>query len=151
MKVYSQKDTTIVITHPLAPPIMIAGHVGFNSATVIMATEKTAQDVAGDGSVMVSIIAGDNGEVMIEMQQTSNLYASLFALYDTLLALLNAGNVQYAAAMAITIRNITDGTSHVCTGVSFAKPPDKPYQAQGQRITWRLPAADIQTVALPTS
>jgi hypothetical protein len=35
---------------------------------------------------------------------------------------------------------------HTLTGVSFDKIPDKPYQAAGQKITWKLMAASITSV-----
>ena len=50
--------------------------------------------------------------------------------------------------MAVTLRNTSDGTSHVATGVSFGKIPDKAYAAQGQMVTWVLWAADIQSLSM---
>ena len=50
--------------------------------------------------------------------------------------------------MAALLRNVTDGTSHMITGLSFMKVPDKSYQAQGQQLTWVLMAADIQSVTM---
>ena len=47
------------------------------------------------------------------------------------------------ASTAIAFRTLLDGSTHIATGISFAKIPDKPYHAQGQKMTWRLMAANI--------
>ncbi|MDQ2763047.1 MAG: DUF3277 family protein, partial [Pseudomonadota bacterium] len=53
------------------------------------------------------------------------------------------GDVALWAAAVISIRNIVDGSTHTLTGISPGKVPDKVYQAQGQKITWTLPAAKV--------
>ena len=40
----------------------------------------------------------------------------------------------------------TEGTSHTASGISPQKVPDKPYQAQGQKVTWVLMCADVQSI-----
>jgi hypothetical protein len=45
--------------------------------------------------------------------------------------------------MNITIKSKNLGDSTVCTGVSPQKLADRPYQAQGQHVTWNLMAAEI--------
>lgn len=148
MTTYSFKDSSGAFTHPLAGAFVFAGQIGLSQLHVAMLTEKSAHDVAGDGTVMVSAIAGDNGNVAIEVQQTSALHAFLLAWYNLIKTALLAGDATDWATAAITIRNTVDGSSHVCTGVSPSKIPDKVYAAQGQRITWTLMAADIQNVTL---
>ena len=139
---YSFTDLSGVIAHQLVGSYIFTGQVGAGSVGVSMATEKTAHDVAADGSVMVSKIPGNNGQVTIEAQQTSDLHKWLLAAFNIIL---NADTSDWAA-MAITLRNVSDGTSHICNGVSFQKMPDKGYQAQGQRVTWVMMAADIQSI-----
>jgi hypothetical protein len=139
---YSFQDLTGAIVHPLVGSYAFAGQEGAGSVSVAMATEKTAHDVAADGTVMVSKIPGHNGTITIEAQQTSKLHKWLLSAYNLLW---NADTAQWAA-MGITMRNISDGTSHIANGVSFQKIPDKAYQAQGQRVTWVLMAADIQSI-----
>lgn len=141
---YSFKDSSIAITGPLTGSFSLAGQIGLSRMTVTMATEKTAQNVAADGAVMVSAIAGDNGTVTLEMQQTSQLHAFLLQAYNAIVTLLNQGNVLNFATMQITIRNLVDGSQHLLSGVSFGKIPPKVYEAQGQNISWELWAADIQ-------
>jgi hypothetical protein len=148
MTTYSFKDTSGAFSHPLVGPYLFAGQIGLHQATVSMATEKTVQDVASDGTVMVSAVAGDNGHVALEMQQTSTLHAFLLAWYNAVNIAMKAGNVTTFAEAAITLRNIVDGSNHIATGVSIPKLPDKPYAQQGQHIVWTLPAADIQNVTL---
>ena len=145
---YSFKDSSGAFTHPVVGAFLFAGEVGFHQMVISMATEKTAQNVASDGAVMVSYIAGDNGTISFEVQQTSALHAFLLAWYNTIKALANEGNVQDWATAAITIRSIVDGSLHEATGVSPAKVPDKVYAAQGQNLTWLLHAADIQSITL---
>jgi hypothetical protein len=147
---YSFKDLSGTVTCPgiIAVPFSFFGQIGIGSATVTMATDKTAQDVASDGAIMVSAIPGDNGHIAFEMQQTSALYAFFLSTYNALKTAMLNGDVTSWAGMSITLRNIVDGSTHVCTGVSFNKIPDKVYAAQGQRQTWTLPCADIQQTQL---
>ena len=143
MPTYSFKDTSGAFTHPLAGSFLFAGQIGMNQATVSMATEKTVQDVAADGTVMISGIAGDNGHLALEVQQTSELHAFLLAWYNQVVTAMNQGDLSNFATASVTLRNLVDGSSHVLNGVSPLKIPDKTYAAQGQRITWTLAAAQI--------
>ena len=145
---YSFKDTSGAFTHPVAGAFVFAGQIGMNSLMIEMGTEKTAHDVAGDGTVMVSAIAGDNGQISIEVQQTSDLHLFLLAWYNAIKIAMDAGDVTNWATAAITVRNLVDGSQHIIQGVSPQKIPNKPYQAHGQRMTWILLAADIQNITI---
>lgn len=142
---YSFLDLSGAISHALFPGgvYQFTGE-GVGSVTVKMLTERTAHDVAADGSIMVSKLAGNNGQIDIECQQTSLVHKYLLSLYNYLIA---ADANQWAMA-AMALRNVSDGTSHTATGVSFGKVPDKPYRANGERVTWTLWAADIQNLNL---
>jgi len=122
---------------------LTGGNVGFGQMTVTMTTERTAHDVAADGTVLISYIAGDNGDIAIEVQESSVLHSALLSLYNQAITAANNDDVSGWAATTISFRMLTDGTSHVLSGVSFGKIPDKPYQASGQKITWRMMAANI--------
>lgn len=148
MTTYSFKDTSGAFTHPLAGQFIFAGQIGMNQAVVSMVTEKTIQDVAADGTVQVSAVAGDNGHLALEMQQTSELHAFLLAWYNLVVTAMNNGDVTQFATAAVTLRNIVDGSTHVLTGVSPSKIPDKTYAAQGGRITWTLFAANVVNTTL---
>ncbi len=142
---YSFKALVGVLVNPwFATTVpLTGGNIGAGQFTIRMAQERTYHDVAADGTVMVTYAAGNNGEVDIEVQESSLLHQELLSLYN--LAVLAADNddVTGWAATTISFRMLTDGSQHILNGVSFKKIPDKPYQAQGQKITWSLMAADI--------
>jgi len=142
---YSFKSLVGVLTNSafgVSIPLT-GGNVGFGQMTVTMTTERTAHDVASDGTVMVSYLAGDNGDCAIEVQESSVLHSALLSLYNQAITAANNDDVSGWAATTISFRMLTDGTSHVLSGVSFGKIPDKPYQASGQKVTWRLMAANV--------
>lgn len=137
---YSFLDLSGVISHGSVGSYTFNGE-GVGELTIGYATERTAHDVAADGSVMVSKIPGNNGTVTMNVQQTSALHKWLVNAFNAVWLLATS---QWAG-FAMTFRNTSDGTSHVLSGVSFQKLADKPYQAQGQRCSWTLMAADIQS------
>jgi hypothetical protein len=112
-----------------------------------MATERTVLLTAADGTILISAIAGNSGHVNIQVQQTSQLHQFLLNWLNAKLAKLNNGDVTTWAGATMSLRNVTTGTGHTCSGVAPSKMPDYPYAAQGQNITWMLPCADIQNVA----
>jgi len=146
---YSFFDTALVMSHPLLPPFALTGEIGFHQAVVSMAVDKTVQDVASDGGVMVSAVAGRNGTVALEMQQTSELHTFLLGWLNLLETAMYAGNVAQFCTMTVLLRNLVDGSQHVCSGVSPSKMPDKTYTSQGQHITWTLHCADIINTSFP--
>ena len=143
---YSFKALVGVIVNPIFGVTipLTGGNIGVGAITVTMTTERTVHDVAADGTVMPSYIAGDNGDVMIEVQETSLIHQALLALYNLCVVAANADDVSGWAATTASIRMTTAPFSqHVLTGMSFKKIPDKPYQASGQKITWNLMAANV--------
>ncbi len=143
MKTYSFKDVTGVFSHPLAGEFIFAGQVGAKSIAIAMAGEKTVQDVAADGEVMVSYIAGENGTVTIVCQQTSVLHIFLLNWYNLVKTAADAGDLSDFATASISLRCLLDGSSHYIIGISLPKLGDKAYSAQGQDVSWPLPAAHI--------
>jgi hypothetical protein len=145
---YSFKSLTGVLTNPVfgfTIPLT-GGNIGAGSFTVRMATTRTAHDVAADGTVMVSYVAGDNGDVDIDVQESSALHSSLLALWNLCILAANNDDVSGWAATIISFRMLTDGTQHILTGCSFDKVPDKPYESAGKRVTWKLMAANVINV-----
>lgn len=122
---------------------LTGGSIGAGAFRVRMATERTVHDVAADGTVMVSYVAGDNGSVEVECQESSVLHQQLLALYNLALLAANNDDVSGWAATVISFRMLTDGSQHLFSGVSFQKFPDKPYEAHGQKVTWNLMAANV--------
>jgi len=141
MSTYSFEDLAGAIAHPQLGAYTFTGE-GIGSINIAMAGDNSAHDVAADGSVMVSKIIRKNGTITIVCQQTSNVHKWLLAAFN---ALYIAPPDQWAS-MGATLRNTTDGTSHVIAGMSFQKIADKPYQAQGQTVTWGMMAAEIESV-----
>lgn len=135
---YSFSDLVGSIHSSLVDDFVFTGE-GAGSVTVSKSTERTTHDVAADGSIMVSKIAGNNGVINIEVQQTSPLHVWLEKWFAALWA---SASTNWAETSILLVNTVT-GTSHVCKGVSPAKEADMPYQAQGQRVTWTLMCADI--------
>jgi hypothetical protein len=142
---YSFRALTGVLTNPVFGFTiqLTGGNIGAGSFTVRMATTRTTHDVAADGTVMPSYVAGDNGDVDIDVQESSVLHTSLLALWNLCLLAANNGDVSGWAETVISFRMLTDGTQHVLTGCSFDKVPDKPYESAGKRVTWKLMACQI--------
>lgn len=147
-KAYSFKNVNVAIAHPLAGPFISTGQLGLSEITIDMTTNKTETITAADGTVLPSFISGDAGTVSIQVLQTSAAHTYLLGWYNLVKSLADNGNVDNWASLAMTIRSQTDGSSHVCTGISPLKVPPKNYRAQAQMVTWVLAAASIsnQTV-----
>lgn len=139
---YSFLDLSGALASPSLGAYVFTGQ-GIGQLTITMSVDRTAHSVAADGSIMVSKIAGNNGQIQIQCQQTSALHKWLLAAYNAKIL----EDTSAWADIAATLRNTSDGTSHIVTGMSFGKVPDKSYQAQGQMITWTMWAADIQSLA----
>lgn len=135
---YSFQDLNASFSHPGVGQFSMNGE-GIGSITITRANDVTAHDVSADGSVMVSKIKSKNGTIAISVQQSSPLNKWLDKLYNYLEV---APSSEWARASMI-LRHLTLGEGTVCTGVSFQKRADKPYQAQGQQVTWNLMAANI--------
>lgn len=144
MNVYSFKDLSGGFSHPLAGAFIFAGQIGAGRITITNVTERTVHQTAADGNVMVSYVAGDAGNVAIEVQQTSDMHKFLLAWFNLCKTSADNGDVSNWATAALSFRSAVDGTYHLISGVSPAKVPDKPYAAQGENVTWNLMAADIQ-------
>ena len=144
---YSFKDLVGVIANPLLGITipLTGGNIGTGSITITMSGERTVQDVSADGTVMPSYVSVNNGTVSVEVQQTSILHKELLNMYNLAVAGAEQGAVGVWAAITVSIQTLLDGSTHRCAGVSFSKNPDKSYQAHGQKITWMLMAADIQS------
>ena len=140
---YSFTDLAGSISHPTFGAYLFDG-TGIGSVTISKATDRTAHDVAADGSVMVSKIAGNNGTLTIECQQTSAIHKWLLAWFNVLWQL----PTSEWASTSLTLRNSATGTRHIISGVSPQKEPDTPYQSQGQRVSWTLMCAEITNLPI---
>lgn len=145
---YSFKSLVGVLKNSIVGVVvpLTGGNIGLGGITIRMTTARTVQDVAADGTVMPSYLAGANGEIDIEVQETSILHKALLTLYNTLVLQADGADILGWAATSISFALLIDGSVHTLTGVSFEKIPDKPYQAAGQKMTWKLLAANIVNV-----
>lgn len=136
---YSFGDVSITISHPSVGQYTMQGE-GIGSISVNMATDRTVHDTAADGSVMISKIRGRSGAVGIVVQQTSPIDQFLRKWFNYL----ETADSSEWADSSIIIRSAVTPETISCTGVSPQKQADRPFQAQGQQVTWNLMAADIQ-------
>lgn len=136
---YSFDDVGVTISHPSVGQTVANGQ-GIGTINVTMATERTTHEIAADGSVMISKVKGRNGTVALAIQQTSPLNAWLMRWFNYL----EVAPASEWAKTTIVIRSSVMQQTTVCNFVSPQKQADKPYQAQGQLITWNLMSADIQ-------
>lgn len=139
---YSFLDLAGAVTHPDLGAYIFTGQ-GVGQVVITMQTENTAHNMAADGQVEVSKIAGHNAQIQIQCQQTSAIHKWMLLAHNATYLADTSG----WAKMSALLRNTSDGTSHVATGISFGKIPDKTYTAQGTMVTWVLWAADVQSIS----
>lgn len=136
---YSFTDITATITVPNYGSYSISGE-GTGDLTISKQQDRTVHDVASDGHIMVSKIAGNNGTVVMNAQQTSPLHNFLQGAFNYLWS---ADTSQWAQ-ITMTVTAPKMSKTYICSGGSFVKEPDEPFQAQGQRVAWTLLFADVQ-------
>lgn len=144
-KTYSFRNLTGAFAHSLAGAYTFSGNQGVGTVTVHMATQKSQQAVSADGTVQTSFVAGDNGTITIECQQTSDFHAFLLDWYNDVKTAAKDGDASEWASGYMLLRDTLNDATHVCSGISPQQLPDKPYAAQGGNVTWTLQAADIQS------
>lgn len=140
---YSFTDLEATISHPSYGVYSAQGE-GVGDITIAKLTDRTVHDVAADGNIMISKIAGNNGNITINAQQVSTLNDFLQGLFNYLW---NAPTDEWAG-ISITIRSPKMKKTYYCTGGAFVKEPDEQFQAQGQKLPWVLTFADIQRIPL---
>lgn len=138
---YSFSDTKMVINFPGFPAFSINGQ-GVGEITIAYINENSTHDLAADGSVMVSKIKADNADITLTVQQTSTLHQWLKGIFNALMA---APPALWAAGR-IDITTAIGGFDQInCTGVSFGKRADQPFQQQGQSVSWAMKAANVNS------
>jgi len=135
---YSFADLSVTITHPAAGQLSLQGE-GLGTITFAMSEDTSAHDLAADGSVMTSKIEARNGTVAIAVQQTSEAHVGLTRLFNYLQAAPSREWAQIALMAQASSMRIT----HTGNNMSIQKRPDKPYQQQGQQVTWTFLAAEL--------
>lgn len=140
---YSFTDVNATINCPGYGSFSIQGE-GIGDMTVSKATDRSVHDVASDGAVMVSKIAGNNGTVSINAQQTSALHKFLQGLFNYCWQ----ADTSVWTTISMTVEAPKMGKTYYCSGGSCVKEPDEPLQSQGQRVSWQILFADIQRIQL---
>lgn len=144
---YSYVAVTGSFSHPVAGTFQFAGQVGIGQIEIALTTERTAQDISADNAVMISAIAGQNGTLTMQVQQTSALDQFLLNWFSDLDAAFNQQDVSNWATATMFIIDQLTGNQHTLTGVSPTKQPNRPYAKQGAMLSWVLMAAQILTQA----
>jgi len=135
---YAFEDLHTTITHPSMGQISVQG-AGVGTITFAMANDVSAHDVGADGSVMTSKIKSGNGTIAIACQQTSDLHRWLLRLYN----FLDSAPPREFARIGVMASSPDMQVQHTGEHVSIQKKADKPYQQQGQQVTWTLMAAKL--------
>lgn len=146
LKTYSGKDLNGSVTNQYnGTTIQISGtaETGVAQVTVRMTTDQASLQVGMDGTIVPSVIPGDQGEIEIQVWQTSTIHQQFLALYNSLKTQRDLGNVQWWFGNTIYLINTVDGSVHYATGAGFMKVPDKTYQEQAQRVSWVFRCANI--------
>lgn len=136
---YSFGDISLVLRHATFGGFTAMGE-GLGSITVAMANDVSYQDLAADGAVMTSKVKADNGTVQIVAQQTSSINKFLTNLYN----FVKTASPSEWEGLSIMIKAPTIEQTTNISRVSFQKFADKPYQQQGQSVTWSFLAASIE-------
>lgn len=140
---YSFTDIAATISHPGYGSYSIQGE-GIGDMSITKLTDRSVHDVAADGSIMTSKIAGNNGNVTINAQQTSSLHNFLQGMFNYLWS----ASTDEWAKISLTVRAPKMQKTYYCTGGAFVKEPDEQFQSQGQKIPWVLLFNDIQRIPI---
>lgn len=135
---YSFEDTSLTISHPGFGTYTAYG-TGIGDIAISYANDVTYHNVAADLAVVVSKWVARNGNVQMNILQSSdfNEWLKKFAAF-----LEEAPTDQFALA-TIDIKNKSTGDTYHCTGVSHQKRADNSFQSQAQNRTWTMMCANI--------
>jgi hypothetical protein len=140
---YAYKNVVGSMTDPDVGIYLFQGQVGIKHLMISNTVDRGVIDIAADGAVMVSYIAGANGGIQLEMQQTSSLHQFLTNWANVKFTDADNGNAENFAAAAIKVQDLLSGQSKTLTGVFPVKIPDVPYGDRGATVTWQLLAANV--------
>jgi hypothetical protein len=142
---YSGRDVSFALAGPLSGNISGGGiaEKGLAQLTVRMATTQSVLQVAMDGSVVPSVVPGDNGEMELQVWQTSTLQQQLINWHNQATAARDVGDVSNWFGQTCIFASTLDGSSHIGTGCALQKVPDKTYAEQAGRVTWIIVACSI--------
>ena len=140
---YSFKDLSGAFTSPLAGAFTFAGEIGAGKIVVRNTTDHGVIDVAADGTNVPGFIAGNGGELEIEVQQTSIFHKFLLYWHNLHVTAATGGDISNWAGTSALLRNTLDGSSHIATGIIPTKIPDKAYDKNPGNLTWIVRVANL--------
>ena len=143
---YSARDVIVsFVNGALGINILFGGGAeqGVNEIHVRMTTDRTVIKVGSDGTAMISAIPGDQGEIEVQLLQTSTAHQLFLSWLNQLIAAAAQGDVSNWETTTCLVKLILNGTSHTCSRVSPTKCPDVPYATEGGTINWVFKAAQI--------
>lgn len=140
---YSFKDLSGAMSSPLAGAFPFSGEIGAGKVVVENTTEHGVMDTSNDGTVVPGFVAGSGGRITIEVQQTSVFHKFLLYWHNLHVNAGTSGDVSQWAGSAMLLRNTVDGSSHIATGLTPTKVPDKSYDKNPGNLTWVLLAANL--------
>jgi hypothetical protein len=117
--------------------------LGLGDATVRMTQDQADIKIGIDGAAVPSVVPGDQGEIDIEVFQTSTLHQQLLLGYNACKVERDLGIIQPWFATSIFLLNTATGTSHTGIGCGWMKVPDTPYGADAQKIKWTFKCCAI--------
>lgn len=135
---YSFEEVSVIIEHPALGQFSASGK-GLKSISVSRTNDLRQDDLAGDGTVMISKLPSPNGSIILTAQQVSELhdYMTKFANY------LKTASASQFGKGTITINASNAGVRHTARGVTPQKVADKSYEATGGTVPWTLMCAEI--------
>lgn len=135
---YSFEDISLTISHPGFGTYTAYG-TGIGDITVSYSNDVTYHNVASDLAVVVSKWVARNGNVQMNILQSSdfNDWLKRFA------AFLEESPTDQFALATMDIKNKSTGDTYHCTGVSHQKRADNSFQSQAQNRTWTMMCANI--------
>src|ERR1017187_5099557 len=140
LPVYSGKGIVGVFTNPVFAPggIQISGvaELGLERLTIRPTITQGSLKNGMDGAVVPSINPGNQGEIEVEVWQTSSLHQQLLQLYNNCKNASDAGDPSAWFAGSIYLELTTTGLIHQGTGVGIAKSPDVPYETEAGVCRW---------------
>lgn len=144
-KTYSFQNIDCVLSHPAVGQLVLSGsgsdEKGVGDIAFSLANDNTVHDQAADGHTMISKIIVQSGTIAVAVQQVSDAQDFLARWCNYVTS--KATPSKEFAEMTVTCTDAMTGESWDCKGVSPQKTADTTYQAQGQRVTWNLMAAEM--------
>ena len=135
---YSFEDASVVLSHPDLGQISASGQ-GLKTISISMSNDMRQDDLAGDGSVMVSKMPSPNGGIIITAQQTSPFHEWMTKFINYL----ETAPTSRFALGTILVNAQEMGVRHTGTGVGPQKRSDKGYEAAGGSVSWNLMCAKL--------